>query len=71
MKDLSDALKPREIAPLKHAARTAGVDPRTLLKIMEAENIPIIALGPRKRGLRLSDFDKLIAALERPPLVAA
>ncbi len=71
MKTPSDALKRHEIAPLKHAAQAAGIDQRTLLKIMADKGVPLIFLGPRKRGLRLSDFDKLIAALERPPLATA
>ena len=64
---LTESLKPRAIASLQEAARTAGVDQRTLLKILAQQNVPVIALGPRKRGLRLSDFDKLITSLERRP----
>jgi hypothetical protein len=71
MQALQDTLRPYRIASLQQAARTAGVDQRTLLKIMAAQNVPIIALGPRKRGLRLSDFDRLISSLERQPVVTA
>ena len=67
MKSLPDTLKPRAIASLQQAAQTAGIDQRTFLKIMAEKQIPLIALGPRKRGLRLSDFDRLVASLERAP----
>ena len=55
----------REIVSLKHAAKTAGVDQRTLRKRMAEKEIPMIELGTRKRGILLGHFDELIASLSK------
>lgn len=68
MKPLPEALKDREIVSLKHAAKTAGVDQRTLRQRMAENQIPMIELGPRKRGMLLAHFDELIANLAKPAM---
>jgi hypothetical protein len=73
MKPISETLKAREIVSLKQAAETAGVDQRTLRQRMAENEIPMIEWGPRKRSLRLTDFDKLVSLLannHRQPEVA-
>lgn len=65
MSALPDPLKARRIVLMKHAAETACVDQRTLLKRLNELAIPVIHLGPRKRALMLSDFDRLISSLSR------
>jgi hypothetical protein len=65
MNHIPDELKERKIVLVKHAAETAGVDQRTLLKRLSECAIPVIHLGPRRRALMLSDFDRLISSLSR------
>jgi hypothetical protein len=65
MNHIPDVLRERKIVLIKHVAQTVGLDQRTLLKRLCEQSIPIIHLGPRKRALKLSDFDRLIAGLSR------
>ena len=66
--DTIDALNGREIVSLKNAAKTAGIDQRTLCARLAEKGIPIIKLGPRKRGLLLTQFDCLVALCAGPAL---
>ena len=61
-----DTLNGREIVSLKSAAKAAGLDQRTLCARLAEAGFPIIWLGPRKRGLKLAHFDRLIANCARP-----
>ncbi len=61
-------LEGRKIIPVKDAAKTASLDQRTLLKRMSEANIPVVWLGPNKRGIMLAHFDQLIVALAKPAL---
>ena len=66
MNPAPEALKDRAMISVKAAAETAGVDQRTLLQRMAEQNVPVICLGPRKRALMLSQFDRMISNLTKP-----
>ncbi len=59
----SESLKARELVTVQDAAKTAGVDQRTLLKRLHEHKIPIIRLGRRNRSIMLASFDKLLTSL--------
>ena len=61
-------LNDREIARLNDAARTLTVSKRKLLELMAGAGVPVIDLGPRRRGILVAHLDQLIAGLARPAL---
>jgi hypothetical protein len=63
--------EPERIIPLKDACHRLNCTPRYLRKQLHQDGLYIIELGPRKRGLRESDFDKLVRSRMRPALKEA
>ena len=63
---MTEELSQRKIVRLDDAAEMlAGMSSRTLRAKLAAHGMQVVELGPRIRGVRLSDIDTLIAASQR------
>jgi hypothetical protein len=60
--------EPERIIPLKYACFRLNCTERFLRRELHRDGLHIIEFGPRKRGLRESDFDKLVRSRMRPAL---
>lgn len=52
------------ILPLRDAASASGVSERTLRVRLQQQGIPILAVTPRKIGVRLADYHRFLKACE-------
>ena len=49
---------------LRDAAGAVGCCDRTLKARLQKQGIPIVAISPRRVGVRLADFNRFLAACE-------
>lgn len=52
------------LVQLRDAASAAGCCERTLKARLQKQGIPILAISPRRLGVRLADFNRFLAACE-------
>jgi hypothetical protein len=52
------------LVQLRDAASAVGCCDRTLKARLRAKGIPVLAISPRRLGVRLADFNRFLAACE-------
>jgi hypothetical protein len=60
--------EPEAIIPLKTVCTKLNCTLRFLRKQLYRDGLCIVEFGPRKRGLRESDYDKLVRSRMRPAI---
>jgi hypothetical protein len=55
------------LLPITQVAAALGCCERVARSILEEENVPLIVIGPRSHGARVSDLRRIIKARERTP----
>lgn len=60
-----NSTKPIRLLGVEEFCRAYGLARSSIYKLAKSRQIPVITIGPRRRGIKL-DPVKVLAALERP-----